>query len=136
MDYYKNLTGDQIQAQTSNGKPECILTWVRKDDGKVRLYASRDLPGAGWGQRTTEHGSEVHWHLETTMRSVLIYDADTAAQAIAWVLERWAREDEAREQRETLERQRELAASTRQAIEPGMLVINPSDLTKGAGTSI
>jgi hypothetical protein len=52
------------------------------------------------------------------------------------VLERWAREDEAREQRETLERQRELAASTRQAIEPGMLVINPSDLTKGAGASI
>jgi hypothetical protein len=99
MSYYQNLAANSVQVPTGNASPECILTWVRKTDGTIRLYASRDLPGAGWGQRTTEHGSEVHWHLETTMRSVLIYDADTAAQAIQWVLERWAREDAAEQER-------------------------------------
>lgn len=124
---YQNLASNAISVPVSNGKPECILTWVRRDSGGIRLYASRELPGAGWGMRETE-GHQVHWHLETTMRSVLVYDADTPAQAIQWVLERWAREDAASAE---LERTRKAIGYER----PGMLVINPSDLTRGAGTS-
>jgi hypothetical protein len=127
MSYYQNLTGDSIQVPASNATPECILTWVRKADGTIRLFASRDLPGAGWGQRTTEHGSEVHWHLATTMRSVLIYDAATAAEAIQWVLERWAREDAAEQQR--VERLRQHAIA-------GHMVIDPKAITNIGGGEI
>lgn len=127
MDYYQNLASNEIQVQASNAEPECILTWVRKPDGKIRLYASRDLPGAGWGQRTVESGSEVHWHLETTMRSVLIYDADTAAQAIQWVLERWAREDAAEQAR--VERLRQHAIA-------GMNINDPKAITNIGGGGI
>lgn len=92
LDRYKPLPADQIRVQTAHGTPACVLTWVNKTDGTIRLYASRDIPPQGWGQRTTEGGG-VDWHLETTLRNVLILDRATPAEAIAWVLERWARED-------------------------------------------
>lgn len=123
MSQYQNIASNEISVPVSNGKPECLLTWVRKTDGKIRLYASRDLPGASWGQRTTEGGTEVHWHLAATMRSTIVIDADTPAQAIQWVLERWQREDAERE-RKALEYQR-----------PGMIINDPAALTRGAGTS-
>ena len=124
MTQYQNIEANAISVPVSNGKPECLLTWVRKDGGGIRLYASRDLPGASWGQRTTEGGTEVHWHLATTMRSTIIMDADTPAQAIQWVLERWNREDEA-------ERLRVLRLQ--QHARAGMIVNDPKAITNISG---
>lgn len=105
---YKPLPADSIRAQTANGTPACVLTWVNKPDGTIRLYASRDIPPQGWGQRTTSSGT-VDWHLETTLRNVLIIDKPTPAEAIAWVLERWAREDAEKSERDQLESRRAIA---------------------------
>ena len=127
MTQYQNLASNEISVPVSNGTPECLLTWVRKTDGTIRLYASRDLPGASWGQRTIEGGSEVHWHLATTMRSTLIKDADTPAQAIQWVLERWAREDAAEQAR--VERLQQHARA-------GMIVNDPKAITNIGGGEI
>jgi hypothetical protein len=92
-DRYRELASDAIRVP-QDGKPEALLSWVRLPDGNIRLYASRDLPAPGWGQRTTEGGT-ADWHIEATLRSVLIVDRPTAAEAMTWVLERWAREDAA-----------------------------------------
>jgi hypothetical protein len=124
MTQYQDIASNEIAVPVSNGKPECLLTWVRKDEGGIRLYASRDLPGASWGQRTIEGGTEVHWHLAATMRSTIIMDADTPAQAIQWVLERWAREDEA-------ERLRVLRLQ--QHARAGMVVNDPKAITNIGG---
>lgn len=127
MTHYQNIASNEIGVPVSNGKPECLLTWVRKNDGTIRLYASRDLPGASWGQRTTEGGTEVHWHLGTTMRSTIIMDADTPAQAIQWVLERWQREDAAEELR---------VQRLQQHARAGMVINDPKAITNIGGGNI
>lgn len=127
MTQYQNIASDEISVPVSNGKPECLLTWVRRNEGGIRLYASRDLPGASWGQRTTEGGSEVHWHLGATMRSTIIMDADTPAAAIQWVLERWQREDAAEELRV-----QRLQAHAR----AGMVISDPKAITNIGGGEI
>jgi hypothetical protein len=88
---YREHASDAIRAK-QDGDPEAIFTWVRLSPDKIRLYASRHLPDVGWGQR--EHLTKgVVWHLDANLTDLLIVDRPTAAEAFAWVLERWARED-------------------------------------------
>jgi hypothetical protein len=101
VEHYREHASDAIRAP-QQGKPEAILTWVRLPSGNIRLYASRELPDTGWGQ--LEHRTRgVVWHLDATMTGLLIIDRPTAAEALQWVLERWAREDAEREQSAALE---------------------------------
>lgn len=90
---YRPLHADSIRAP-QQGQPEAIMAWVRLPNGKVRLYASRKLHDIAWGQRTRESDNPVLWHLDGNLDQVLIVDRDTAAEALQWVLERWAREDQ------------------------------------------
>lgn len=97
---YRQHDSDLIRA-TQQGEPEGIFTWVRLPSGKIRLYASRELADTAWGQR--EHVRKgVLWHLDANLDHVLVVDRDTPAEALTWVLQRWAREDteKAAEQRE------------------------------------
>ena len=116
------MTRDHGVRVPAEGTPECILTWVRKPDGGVRLYASRSLHSTGWGQHTGDSGP-TRWLFDTAMDNVLIVDRDTPGQAIAWVLERWAREDEQAE----YERRRRLDAHAR----AGMIISDPKALIQG-----
>jgi hypothetical protein len=126
---YRPHASDAIRAQ-QQGEPEAIFTWVRLPQGGIRLYASRQLPDVAWGQR--EHREKgVMWHLDANLDGLLIVDRLTAAEAFAWVLERWNREDaeKAAEAQAELERkarwqQHELAGQA--AIEGG-----PGPLTRG-----
>ena len=111
---YRELASDRIRVP-QDGKPEALLTWVRLPTGRIRLYASRKLPPPGWGQRTADSG-QVDWHIEATMRNVLIVDRDTAAEAMMWVLERWNREDAERDQ---LEAKRSIEGANRRPAIPG-----------------
>lgn len=106
-DRYKSQPSDLIRAQ-QQGQPEAIMTWVRLPDGRIRLYASRRLADLAWGQREQQYGP-VLWHLDGNMDQVLIVDRQTAAEALAWVLDRWARED--------AESERDKALTSRKAID-------------------
>lgn len=92
VEKYRQQASDLIRAP-QQGEPEAILTWVRLPNGKIRLYASRDLHDLAWGQRTVDATSQVRWHMDGDLDGVLVVDRDTAAEAMQWVLERWARED-------------------------------------------
>jgi hypothetical protein len=119
---YEQLPSDHISVP-STGKPECLLTWIARPEGGIRLYASRNLADTAWGQRSDLTRPTVDWHLGVMMADVLIVDRATPAEAIQWVLERWMREDAERE---------------RKAIEyarPGLVINDPAALTRGAGTS-
>lgn len=119
---YEHLASDAIRVPAT-GKPECLLTWISRPEGGIRLFASRDLADTGWGQRSDLTRPTVDWHLDVTMANVLIVDRATPAEAIQWVLERWMREDAERE-RKALEYER-----------PGLVLNDPKALTRGAGTS-
>lgn len=91
VERYREHDSDLIRI-TQQGEPEAIMTWVRLPSGKIRLYASRRLHDVAWGQR--EHRSRgVLWHLDGNLDQLLIVDRDTPAEALQWVIERWARED-------------------------------------------
>jgi hypothetical protein len=94
MSGYRDLPSDRI-AVPSTGTPACVLTWIDRPAGGIRLYASRAIQSQDWGQRTADGSSAVDWHMGVIMREVLIVDRQTPAEAIRWVLERWAREDAA-----------------------------------------
>jgi uncharacterized protein YijF (DUF1287 family) len=120
---YKELASNLIR-MPQQGDPEAIMTWIRLPNGKIRLYASRELHDLAWGQRTRDHGpgDAVVWHMDGDLDHVLIVDRDTAAEALQWVLERWAREDA--EKRNEIERKRlaelgVLDAVERKGIEKG-----------------
>jgi hypothetical protein len=88
---YRERHSDLIRAP-QQGQPEALFTWVRLPSGRIRLYASRSLADTAWGQR--EHREKgVLWHLDVNMDQTLVVDRDTPAEAMTWVLERWARED-------------------------------------------
>lgn len=90
---YRAHPADAIRS-SQDGKPEGIFTWVKLPNGNIRLYASRELPDAGWGQR--EHLKlGVVWHLDANMANLLVVDRPTPAEALTFVLEKWAREDAA-----------------------------------------
>ena len=118
---YRQQASDAI-AVPGTGKPVCILTWTERPEGGIRLYASRQLTETGWGQRERASGP-VDWHLDVTMTELLIVDRDTAAEAIAWVLQRWQRDDDEKE----AARQRRLRDHAR----AGMIVNDPKALTRG-----
>lgn len=91
IEQYRPHASDAIRA-AQQGEPEGIFTWVRLPNGKIRLYASRELADTAWGQR--EHRAKgVLWHLDANLDHVLVVDRDTPAEALTWVLQRWARED-------------------------------------------
>lgn len=92
MGKHRQQHSDMIRAP-QQGEPEAIMSWVRLPDGRIRLYASRRLDDIAWGQRTREKDGSVVWHLDGDLDQVLIVDRATAAEALQWVLERWARED-------------------------------------------
>ncbi len=103
MSKYRDHHADNIRA-AQQGDPEAVFTWVRLPQGGIRLYASRNLADVAWGQR--EHLARgVLWHLDANLDGLLIVDRPTAAEAFAWVLERWARED-AEKQAELLRAER------------------------------
>jgi hypothetical protein len=126
---YRDHPANAIRA-AQQGEPEAIFTWVRLGPDKIRLYASRNLADTAWGQR--DHVTKgVLWHLDVNLDGVLIVDRPTAAEAFAWVLERWAREDaeQAEAERRKLEWQQHELAGQR-ALEGGS-----APLIRGAGTS-
>jgi len=88
---------DESVRVPSNGKPEFVMTGIRRPGGGVRLYASRDLPrDIGWGQREPKGGyGPVYWHLDTDLENVLIIDKDTWGEAFARAFEIWANHDKA-----------------------------------------
>lgn len=130
IEQYRDHAANAVRA-AQQGEPEAIFTWVRLSPDKIRLYASRRLADTAWGQR--DHMTKgVLWHLDVNMDGVLIVDRPTAAEAFAWVLERWAREDAEQaedDRRKRAWKQHELAGQA--AIEGG-----PAPLTRGAGTAI
>jgi hypothetical protein len=110
---YKPLHGDAIRA-VSDGEPECVITWIKRPQGGIRMFATRDVRDTGWGQRTTDR-EEVVWHLDANMAHVLTVDRQTPAEALQWVLQRWAREDA--EERDAIERERLRASGALGAVE-------------------
>lgn len=88
---YRPHDSDLIRAP-QQGEPEALMTWVRLPNGNIRLYASRDLPDVAWGQRENL-AKGVVWHMDANLEKVLIVDRATAAEALQWVLEYWARID-------------------------------------------
>lgn len=101
MDKYREHHSDLIRAP-QQGEPEGIFTWVRLPNGNIRLYASRDLPDVAWGQRDHQARGVV-WHMDANLEKVLIVDRATAAEALQWVLEYWARIDAPVERGDALE---------------------------------
>lgn len=83
----------------STGTPKFVMVGIDRPDGTVRLYASRDIPGAHWGMRdelTASGGiGEVAWHVDATMKNVLIIDKPTWGEAFARAFEIWANQDRA-----------------------------------------
>lgn len=91
VEQYRDHAANAIRA-AQQGDPEAVFTWVRLPNGKIRLYASRNLADTAWGQR--DHVTKgVLWHLDVNLDGLLIVDRPTAAEAFAWVLDRWNRED-------------------------------------------
>jgi len=87
----------------STGKPEFIMTGIQLPDGRVRLYASRDLKNLNWGQRDMSYpNSGVAWHIDTDAQHMLIIDKPTWGEAFARAFEIWANED-AEKQRQLTE---------------------------------
>lgn len=123
MEKYREHAADSIRAE-QQGVPEAVFTWVRLPQGGIRLYASRRLADTAWGQR--DHRTKgVLWHLEANLDGLLVVDRPTAAEAFAWVLERWNREDaEAAAELERAERFRQHAIA-------GQVVSDPDGLIKG-----
>jgi hypothetical protein len=112
---YREHAADAIRA-AQQGDPEAVFTWVRLPGGKIRLYASRRLADTAWGQR--EHLAKgVLWHLDVNLDQLLIVDRQTPAEALTWVLERWARED-AEAEREALENARAMPGAPTAALSP------------------
>lgn len=124
----------------TTGGPAFVLVGVNKPDGTVRLYASRDIPGAQmqWGVVHDRYGTATGWHIDAEMRLVLVTDGATWGEAFARVTEIWNNHD--REQREAVEHQaarkrpaisqataRALAESGTETLEdpPGMQVLIP-----------
>jgi hypothetical protein len=100
---------------------ETGLVWLPPG---IRLYASRNLADVAWGQR--EHLEKgVLWHLDANLYGLLIVDRPTAAEALAWVLQRWNREDA--EELAELER----AERFRQHAVTGMKISDPEALIAG-----
>lgn len=113
----------------ATGKPECLLTWISRPEGGIRLFASRRLHNSGWGQASNPEQTEVAWHFDVTMTQTLIVDRETPAEAIQWVLQRWTRED-AEESAERLRVER-----LRQHAIAGQVVSDPKAITNiGGGT--
>lgn len=112
---YRDHAAYAIRA-AQQGDPEAVFTWVRLAPDRIRLYASRNLADVRWGQR--DHVTKgVQWHLDANLDQLLIVDRPTAAEAMMWVLERWAREDAEAdmERRELSPVQRSIEAITRPA---------------------
>jgi hypothetical protein len=124
---YKDIHANSI-AVRSDGEPECVITWVRRPAGGIRMYATRDVRDTDWGQRTAEATSEVVWHLGANLSHVLIVDRETPAEALQWVLERWGREDA--EARAEAEEQARIERFRQHAI-AGMNISDPKALTPG-----
>lgn len=123
IEQYRDHAANAIKAE-QQGTPEAVFTWVRLPQGGIRLYASRRLADTAWGQR--DHRSKgVLWHLEANLDGLLVVDRPTAAEAFAWVLERWNREDaEAAAELERAERFRQHAIA-------GQVIIDPSKIIQG-----
>jgi hypothetical protein len=91
IEKYRDHAASSVRAP-QQGEPEAVFTWVTLPQGGIRLYASRSLADVAWGQR--DHVTKgVLWHLDANLDQMLIVDRPTAAEALRWVLERWARED-------------------------------------------
>lgn len=92
MSSYTEHAADAISVPTQ-GQTMFLMRAQRIPAG-VRLYASRDIPHDGWGQRDrTDRG--VVWRLEADLGNVLVVDRPTIGECVAWVLDRWMREDSA-----------------------------------------
>ncbi len=123
VDGYRPHAADSIRAP-QQGEPEAVFTWVRLPGGGIRLYASRNLADTAWGQR--EHLAKgVLWHLDADLDGLLVVDRPTAAEAFAWVLARWNREDAEAE----AEKQREL--DFRRHAVTGMDINDPKAIVAG-----
>jgi hypothetical protein len=71
-------------------KPEWLMLGVPNPRG-VRLYASRDLPQANFGQAVRDY--ETVWQLGAQIRNMLVIDKPSYPEAIARLFEIWANQD-------------------------------------------
>jgi hypothetical protein len=71
------------------------MVGIHKGDGRVRVYASRDIPAdeLRWGLASDRYGTGTGWHIDAEMRRTLIVDEDTWGQAFGRVFEIWENHD-------------------------------------------
>jgi hypothetical protein len=79
----------------TDASPRFVMVGVELPNGKVRLYASRDVPPRqlSWGMRDVDYTSV--WHVDAAMMKVLVIDADDWAAAFARAFEIWGNHDRA-----------------------------------------
>jgi hypothetical protein len=82
----------------TDASPKFVMVGVDLPGGKVRLYASRDIPPGRlhWGQRDTVNYA-VAWHVEADMINVLIIDAASWGEAFTRAFTIWENADREKE---------------------------------------
>ena len=91
------MTGDYGVRVPSTGKPKFVMVGIDRPDGSVRLFATRDVKDAAWGQRDNvsvgAYSSVTAWHIDADMVNVLVIDKPTWGEAFARAFEIWANHD-------------------------------------------